>query len=200
MTDVAPEDLTLGRLVAGARNGDKRAWDLIVDQCAPLIWSICRRYGLGRVESEDVAQTAWLRLVERLDDVRDPEALPGWLATTTRRECMRVLESAARQAPASYALNPDTMPDEQLVAAEHDLVIAERNALLWEAIATLPPRCRHLLAMLTADPPVPYAKISAELGIAQGSVGAIRARCLQRLRNYPPLAAVIDRDRGELRG
>lgn len=200
MTEVAPEEITLGRLVAGARNGDKKAWDLIVDQCAPLIWSVCRRYRLSRAESEDVAQSVWLKMIERLVQLRNPEALPGWLATITRRECMRVAEVTSRQAPSGYELDPDAVADGQLPPADHELVLAERNALLWEAVAALPPRCRRLLAMLTADPPVPYAQISAELGIAPGSVGAYRARCLRKLRSYPPLAAVIDRDRGELMG
>ena len=77
-------------LVAGARNGDRQAWDVLVDRYAPLIWSICRRYGISGPAAEDVAQHVWLHLVESLNDLRDPAALPGWISTTTRRECGRI--------------------------------------------------------------------------------------------------------------
>ena len=81
-------------LVTRAGNGDKRAWDALVERYAPLIWSICRRYRLGGADANDVGQSVWLRLVDHLDKIRGPAALPGWLATTTRRECNRVLRTA----------------------------------------------------------------------------------------------------------
>ena len=200
MTSVRSGELTLGGLVADARNGDKHAWNQIVDRCAPLIWSICRQYGLSRPEAEDVGQSVWLRLVERLGTLRDPEALPGWLATTTRHECSHVLGAAFRRVISGYSPDPDTMPDEQAGWAERDVLLAERNAMLWEAFATLSPRCQRLLMMLIADPPVPYTEISAELGIAVGSIGRYRSRCLQALRNYPPLVALIRGDAGSRQG
>ncbi len=185
----------LAALVIGARNGDKSAWDTIVERCAPLIWSICRRYNLSRTEAEDVGQTVWLRLVERIDTLRDPAALPGWLATTTRHECARIAGLSSKHSVSESALDPDVARDEQLPPAEHELLIAERNAALWEAFAMLPPRCQRLLSMLIADPPVRYAEISATLGISVGSIGPVRSRCLGKLRDYPPLAAVIDGER-----
>jgi len=78
-------------LVARARTGDKQAWDALVERYAPLIWSICCTYRLGHADAQDVGQSVWLRLTGQLDKIRDPAALPGWLATTTRRECGRVL-------------------------------------------------------------------------------------------------------------
>jgi hypothetical protein len=89
-------DLVVTGLVTRASNGDKQAWDALVERYAPLIWSICRRHGLGRADrdAEDVAQNVWLQLVNRLGTLRDPAALPGWLITTTRRECGRVLRTA----------------------------------------------------------------------------------------------------------
>ncbi len=74
-------DLTA--LVTGAGNGDQQAWDELVDRYAPLMWSICRRYQLGRADAEDVSQSVWTRLADQLASLRDPAALPGWLATTT---------------------------------------------------------------------------------------------------------------------
>jgi RNA polymerase sigma factor (sigma-70 family) len=91
-------DPVVADLVAGARNGEQRAWDALVERFAPLIWSVCRQYRLGDADAEDVGQTVWLRLVDQLDRVRDPAALPGWLATTTRRECARVRRGADRHA------------------------------------------------------------------------------------------------------
>ena len=83
-------------LVTRARNGDQRAWDALVERYAPLIWSICRRYRLDRADAEDVAQRIWLHFVNHLDVIRDPAAVPGWLATATRRECSRVVRAARR--------------------------------------------------------------------------------------------------------
>jgi len=87
-------DLSAADLVTRARNGDKQAWDALVDRYAPLVWSICHRHRLSRADADDVGQSVWLQLVEHLGTVRDPAALPGWLATTTRRECGRVLRAA----------------------------------------------------------------------------------------------------------
>ena len=95
------DDLT--GLVARAGNGDKQAWDELVERYAPLIWSICRRYRLDRADADDVGQIVWLQLVDQLGSIRDPAALPGWLATTTQRECGRVLRAARQQeAPGTF--------------------------------------------------------------------------------------------------
>ena len=174
-------------LVTRARDGDKQAWDALVERYAPLIWSICRG-----TDADDVGQTVWLRLLEQLDKIRDPAALPGWLATTTRRECGRVLRVARRPRALGHALDAGNVPDEQTGAAEHELLLAERNAALREAFMRLPPGCQRLITMLIQDPPVPYAKISAELGIPVGSIGPIRRRCLEKLRRDPAIATLID--------
>jgi len=81
------DHLPVADLVTRAKNGEQQAWDALVERYAPLIWSICRRYRLERADAEDVSQAVWFTLVARLDHLRDPAALPGWLATTTRREC-----------------------------------------------------------------------------------------------------------------
>ena len=83
-------------LVTRARNGDRQASGRAVDRYAPLVWSICRRHRLEAADAQDAAQTVWLTLVDHLDSLRDPAALPGWLATTTRRECGRILRAARR--------------------------------------------------------------------------------------------------------
>ena len=88
-------------LVARARDGDERAWDALVERYAPLIWSICRKHRLAHADAGDVAQSVWVQMVNHLGAIRDPTALGGWLATTTRRECCRVLRAAPRQHEAS---------------------------------------------------------------------------------------------------
>jgi RNA polymerase sigma factor (sigma-70 family) len=179
-------------LVARAGGGDDRAWGGLVQRYAPLIWSICRRHRLGDGDAEDVGQTVWLALVDHLDKVREPAALAGWLATTTRRECVRVLRTDRAGQPAGHVPDVERLPDERGESAEQELLAAERHAALREALAGLPPADQRLIAMLTADPPVPYAEISVRLGIAVGSIGPTRARCLARLRRHPAIAALID--------
>jgi RNA polymerase sigma factor (sigma-70 family) len=179
-------------LIARARNDDERAWDALVERYAPLIWSICRKYRLSDTDAEDVAQSVWLQLVGQLDRIRDPAALPGWLATTTRRRCARLVGAAQGPLAAGYALDAEILPDKHREVTEQGLLIAERHAALREAFADLPPSCQRLIVMLTADPPLPYAEISARLGIPVGSIGPTRARCLDRLRRHPAIVALID--------
>ena len=126
-------------LVTAARNGDKRAWDGLVERYAPLIWSVCRRYRLADADAEDVGQAVWLHLVEHLDNLRTPDALPGWLATVTRRECLRVLRVTGRPLAAEYGQDADNLPDKQARTAEQELLAAERHAALREAFLDLPP-------------------------------------------------------------
>jgi RNA polymerase sigma factor (sigma-70 family) len=183
-------------LVMRARNGDQQAWDALVERYAPLIWSICRRYRLGNADAEDVNQSVWLTLVDQLAALREPAALPGWLATTTQRECGRVLRAARKPQTGWYVLDAEDISDEQAVTAEEELLQAERQAALREAFTYLSPSCQQLIAMLIQDPPVPYVQISAELGIPVGSIGPTRRRCLARLRRHPAIAALIDAETG----
>jgi RNA polymerase sigma factor (sigma-70 family) len=179
-------------LVRRARNGDKRAWDALVERYAPLIWSICRRYRLSRADAEDVGQSVWLRLVDQLDKVRDPAALPGWLSTTTRRECGRVLRATRGPRAPACGLDAENFPAEQDEDTGQELLEAERHAALREAFAHLPPDGQRLIVLLLADPPLPYAEISARLGIPVGSIGPNRGRCLAKIRRYPTIAALIN--------
>ena len=196
------EDRPVTDLVAGARNGDKRAWDDLVERYAPLVWSICRRHQLSGADAGDVQQSVWLQLVSQLDKIRDPAALPGWLATATRRECGRVLRTARGPLAAGYVRDTETSPDQQAGMVEQELLAAERHAALREACARLPRCCQQLISMLTEDPPVPYAQISASLNIPVGSIGRRRSRCLDKLRRDPVIAALINAEaaKGELSG
>jgi RNA polymerase sigma factor (sigma-70 family) len=186
----AHDALRAADLMSRARDGDKQAWDAIVERYAPLIWSICHHYRLGLADAEDVGQSVWLQLVSHLGTIREPAALPGWLATTTRRECGRVV-GAGRGPRASGELDAETVPDGRTETAEQELLAAERHAALREALTCLPPSRQQLMAMLIEDPPVPYAEISARLGIPISSIGPTRRRCLDKLRRHPAIAALI---------
>jgi RNA polymerase sigma factor (sigma-70 family) len=177
-------------LVDGARNGDRQAWDALVERYAPLIWSICRRYGISGPAAEDVVQHVWLHLVESLNDLRDPAALPGWISTTTRRECCRIRRVQGLVADDTQVL--ENLPDGHAKTVEHELLMAERHATLREAFARLPLPFQRLLALLVADPPVSYAEISARLGIPVGSIGPNRSRSLDRLRRDPAIVRLIN--------
>jgi len=186
------DDPPVTDLVARARSGDKQAWDALVERYAPLIWSICYRHRLDAADAADVSQSVWLRLVDQLDKIREPAALPGWLATTTRRECRLVLRTARGSQPPGYAPEVETMPDVRAETAEQAVLAAERHAALRQAFGALDPFSQQLIGLLVQDPPVPYAEISAKLGIAVGSIGPYRARCLDKLRRHPALAALMD--------
>jgi RNA polymerase sigma factor (sigma-70 family) len=179
-------------LVTRARNGEEQAWDALVERYAPLIWCICRRHRLGGADAEDVGQSVWVQVLDQLDKIRDPAALPGWLATTTQRECLRVLRAASAPIRAVQMLDAENIPDEHAETAGQELLVAERHAALREAFSHLPPNCQRLMAMLIADPPASYAEISARLGIPVGSIGPKRGRCLGKLRADPAIAALIN--------
>jgi RNA polymerase sigma factor (sigma-70 family) len=182
---------TVPALVIGAREGDSDAWDQIVERYAPLVWSICRRLRLRPSDAEDVNQTVWLLLVEQLGSIREPAALPGWLATTTRREALRVLRAARTYESAGSDADIEAVADSSAQPVEHDIVAVERAAALCAAFAALPPRCQRLLSMLIADPPCSYAEISQSIPIPIGSIGPQRSRCLDRLRRSPVLTALF---------
>ena len=186
------DDPSATDLVTRAAAGDERAWDALVERYASLVWSICRRHRLADADADDVGQSVWLQLAAQLDKVRDPAALPGWLATTTRRECGRIPHKARRSPAVGYVLDAESIPDEQTGMAEDELLVAERHAALCEALTRLPSCCQRLIALLIEDPPVPYAQISARLGIAVGSIGPSRGRCLDKLRRDPAIAALIN--------
>jgi RNA polymerase sigma factor (sigma-70 family) len=179
-------------LVTRAANGDQRAWDALVERYAPLIWSICRRYQLGDADAAEAGQTVWLQLVDHLGELRDPAALAGWLATTTRRECSRTRRATRGPRAAGRALDAESIPDVQTPTAGQELLAAARDTALREAYTRLPPSCQQLIALLTGDQPLSYAQISAQLDIPAGSIGPRRGRCLGKLRRDPAIAALFN--------
>lgn len=189
----------LPALVSRAREGEQDAWNAIVERYLPLVCGVVRRHRLSEADGDDVCQTVWLRLVEHLATLREPAALPGWIATTTRNECLRVIAGRKRMTPVdpveSGALAGIT---DDLAGA--DLLAAEERQALRDGLAELPAGRRELLLILLADPPVPYADISERLDIPVGSIGPTRARALEQLRNTRALRALAERPRLETGG
>jgi RNA polymerase sigma factor (sigma-70 family) len=175
-------DDDVSQLVTAASRGDQGAWNAIVDRYLPLVYSVTRAYRLSRSDAEDVNQTVWLRLVEHLDSIDEPRALPGWLAAVTRNECFRTGRLRDRSVPtdpqgSATFDRPDRSPD---MLAE--LVAEERRTALVDGLLELPAQRRDLLLALTEDPPLSYAEIGRRCGIPVGSIGPTRARALQQLR------------------
>jgi RNA polymerase sigma factor (sigma-70 family) len=181
------DDQSVIALVIRAAGDDQRAWDELIERYAPLLWAICTRYRLSNHDIEDVGQSVWLLLVTQLGKLREPAAPPGWLATTTKRDCLRVVTATRKSQQLGSTVDDAPFADER--AIDEEILIAERNAALRTAFAELPPHGQHLLAMLFRDPPCSYSEISATLGIPIGSIGPQRARCLERLRQSPALTA-----------
>lgn len=168
--------MTTSILVCHAAQGDESAWSTIVRSYTPLVRSICRRYGLSPVDVDDVASRVWMHLLADIGRIREPAALPGWLRTTTRRECQAVWRTA-RDTPFDDEVCHPTLP-----AADAGLLAEEQRIVLREAISSLTEPERVLLSLLFSDPPMSYDEISSTLGVKRGSIGPTRQRILLRLR------------------
>jgi len=177
-------------LLAGARAGDEATWELLVDRYSGVIWAIARAHRLDEATASDVSQVTWLRLVEHLDSVRDPQGLGAWLATTARRECLRVIKAGRRD----VLVDDDALFEQgqpRPAGPEEAVLHSEREAALRRALESLPERCYRLLRVLLADPQPSYAEVSAALGMPLGSIGPVRARCLACLRRSSELREIV---------
>lgn len=160
---------------------------------AGLVWRVCVGHRLTPADAADVSQTVWLRLVEQLDRIREPERVGAWLATTARHECLAHLRRAKRTVP--FDLDA---PDAPMIVTDHDLVGAgrieadDRAASVRVAWARLPERCQALLALLLADPPASYEEVTAALAMPVGSIGPTRQRCLRALRDDRALVGITE--------
>ena len=175
----SPAPSATARLVSRAADGDQDAWEQLVERYSGLLWAVARAHRLTPVNAADVVQTSWLRLVEHLAEIRNPDGLGAWLATTARRECLRALRTSAR---CELVDDIETLTDVDPGDLDAGLRTAERNAGLWAAFERLPERDQALLRLLTTDPAPGYEAIGAALDMPIGSIGPTRARCLDGLR------------------
>ncbi|MGH8906900.1 MAG: RNA polymerase sigma factor [Egibacteraceae bacterium] len=176
-TDQLPE------LLRAAAQGDEGAWEQIISRFNGLLWSVTRSYRLGHADAADVVQVTWLRLLQHCDRIRDPDMLGAWLATTARRECLRMLRAASRTQPAPDPLGSGETADPEPLP-EATALAAERDELLRQALQALPPHCQRLLGALMSERSPKYAEVSAVLGVPMGSIGPTRGRCLDCLRRH----------------
>ena len=189
------ETVELTDLVRRAARGDQQAWQAIVEQYGRLVWSVARGYRLSEAQTADAVQTTWLRLLEHLSEIREPDRLPGWLRTTAQRVCLAMLRDSRREGPmescaegavdARWPAADEAGPEESAVRRDHQVLVRR-------AVATLPERHQALLGLLVSPDPVSYQEISAGLGMPVGSIGPTRARILARLRLELETAGLYD--------
>lgn len=170
----------LAGLLEKAREGDRGALDAIVREVNPLLWHVARAQGLAAEPAADVVQTTWLVFVRHLDTIRTPQALLGWLATTTRREAWRLLRQERAGA------DPDSEVVEQALSPADDVaeqVLAhERDRALWRALQAVSDRCRRLLRVVALVDRPDYDVLAEAMGMPRGSIGPTRGRCLAKVR------------------
>jgi RNA polymerase sigma factor (sigma-70 family) len=168
-------------LVEKAREGDGGAWAELVARFGGMIAATGRRYRLPPADVAELQQTTWLRLVENLHRIEQPERVGGWLATTARRESLQLLRRAAKYRSGADQMLAN-MPDRHLPEPDARPIAEERETVLRAAWDQLKPRCQELLALLITDDPLGYKDLSKLLEMPVGSIGPTRARCLEHLR------------------
>jgi RNA polymerase sigma factor (sigma-70 family) len=184
-------------LVRRAAQGDRMAWDDLVVEYAGLVGAVVRSFRLREAQAADAAQMTWLRLVEHLTDIREPERLAGWLRTTARRVCLETIRESGREQLTDWSDEPLSTAvgrygDVEDKGPEASAVRRQQQALVRGAVATLPARHQALLALLVSLPHVSYEEISARLDMPIGSIGPTRARILARLRQVLEAADLHD--------
>ena len=172
--------LDVAGLVRRAAQGERRAWERLVDQYARLIWAITRDFKLGESDAADVSQATWLRLLEHINRIEHPDRVGSWLAATARNECLRSLAARKKVVLADDDVTLDSAAVHE-PAVDERLLAAERAQVVREALSRLPPKWQQMLELLMSDPPVSYAEISDQLGLPVGSIGPTRKRCLAKL-------------------
>ncbi len=189
MADPARKELTDAALVLACKRGDQAAWEELVTRFRWMVYSIPRRAGLDEEQASDVFQRVFTLLVERIDRLDQPDRVGAWLVTTAKHETWRLWRRHATARtravdPSTDASGEDDLPDRAPLPDEV-LEQMEEQHLVRTAVDRLDDRCRRLLDLLFYRPePAPYGEVAAALGIAEGSVGPIRARCLERLRRH----------------
>lgn len=191
MSGVQRPSEDIAALVRGLQRGDEAAWSCAVRRFEPGLRRIALSYRLAPADVDDVLQACWLRLHRHVGRLRRPEALPGWLATTMRREALRSLQRPVTEIPTDDPLLGDVRAP---ACVEPAVLAGERRDALANALRMLPPRHRRLMVLLATDAAPDYATISRVLTMPRGSIGPVRARCLARLAEDPGLRALVSAD------
>jgi RNA polymerase sigma factor (sigma-70 family) len=178
-------------LVSRIRAGDESVWRDMRDQFEPLLRWIARQRRLSPEDVDDVVQVTWLRCLEHIDQLNDPDRLSGWLAAICRRECIWLATKGRREIPLNH---PDLA---QLIDDRHDggdpyvkVAAHDQHNRLCHAISALPERQKMVLAELLRQEGQSYLDLSQRLGLPVGSIGPTRRRAVTRLRLDPRLAGL----------
>ena len=183
-------------LLAACLRGDQLAWNELIDRYSALIYSIPLKYGLGEPDAADVFQSVCITLLEKLGSIRAPRGLAAWIITTTSRKCLAVARQRRRDQlhtmpvaltdPEVSPIDPDLLPDEELLSLE-------RQHVVRLAVERLPETCRRLVYALFSDEPEPtsYQCLADRLGVPMNSLGPMRARCLEKLRRLLVAAGYV---------
>jgi RNA polymerase sigma factor (sigma-70 family) len=176
-------------LVRGALDGEQRSWDELVDRLQRVAWRAIGGFDLSPEDRKDAFAGTFFRLYERLDTIREPAKLPGWVATTARNEVLSLLRARRRDMPVD-------LDDQHLPPVDHEpaarLLDLELHEALHRGLSRLSAACRQLLHLLTLDPPLSYAEVGDLLDLPHGSIGPTRQRCLERLRATPELHPFLE--------
>jgi RNA polymerase sigma factor (sigma-70 family) len=176
---VTPDEGDLTLVVAEARAGSGEAWENLIRRFGGLVAVIARRCRLNDADVAEVCQTTWLRLVENLDRIEQPERLGAWLATTSKRESLRI---ATRRSFVSLTDAVYLMADDDVDPLDSALLRDEQVVMIRMAAQRLAPHCQRLLGLLMGDDDLPYKEIAEQLNMPIGSIGPTRGRCLAHLR------------------
>ena len=171
------------RLVKQCLSGDEEAWSLLIEKYKALIYSIPVKYGLPAHEAADVFQATCMELLARLPELREPRALPKWLMQVAHHQCYRWKQQQRRVV--SRDAEPDLREPETPAIAESLVQQTQEEQMLREAMTSLTPQCRQLVELLFFETPArPYVEVAKELGLALGSIGFTRQKCIERLRRH----------------
>lgn len=172
-------EVTHGELLTRAVAGNQGAWNDLVDRFGQMVWSVARSFRLDEATAKDVTQTVWMKLIENAARIEDPEKLPGWLATTCRREAIRVSKLRDRMIPTEFEYDVE----DESPSLETLMVEDEESRSVVIAFKKLSEGCQQLLRLLTVEPSLSYEEIADATGRPIGSLGPTRARCIERLKS-----------------
>jgi RNA polymerase sigma factor (sigma-70 family) len=183
MTLFTGGEWTNTRLVQECLRGNEQAWNMLVDRYKNLIYAIPIRYGLPPQDAADIFQAVCLDLFNELSRVRDAEAVQAWLIRVTTHKCYHWKRQLAAGANGDMDDEGIESLSDELPMAADTIAELEREQLVRDSIEMLPPRCRQMITLLFFEhPPQPYQEVAEKLGLARGSIGFIRGRCLKRLK------------------
>lgn len=178
----------LAKLLTAARSGDSLAWSSLVHALDDMLRTVARSYRLSPHDVDDAVQATWVTLYEHVDRVRDSYAVGAWLATTVRRQSLRILQQRVRE---TVIGDVELFREPVCADPETRVLESERQRALIRALAALPDRQRRLMALIASEDGGSYKQMGAELDMQVGSIGPIRARCLARLQKDPELRAYV---------